>query len=1214
MKTLRLLSSLLFGAMTVTTVTAQVTADPQPVTVSRWAAVTDVSQLSDGDRIALYCPGSNHNLNIYLQAPSSSADTLRTTATSQAAPNGTVPAQSTNVVFTLHATTNDGTTTYTLEAADNRYVSSKTSSGTGFITMTSTVEDRVQLTITKSTNTGSGYESNLFWIQQSANQSQYLNTNRHPGMAWATGTGHGSSWQIYKWSVTTPYDTRVKTFKLKEALGDQTTTSFASLAGKKIMLYQTGQTPSTTGGETSEATNETAATTGDRQAWLTSPTMAGGLLRWTTVNTADHKPQAGDDVATKLFEVERYESNATTENTDTFYLKSVATGEWISRGASAGKSLTTSDKTQAAKFVAVTSGLTPKVDDLMLCVTNGSWSGKPSSGTFYLNTGIADGYTTYSQNVHGLSQWKVYQVDDDKLDTATTWVHKIVEDDTSASPTTLPYVGHDAGELAKSPDPYMQHVYLYNVGTGSFLTKNGGRWGTEAVLGDQPVQFTIQAVDTTTSTFALKSNMDATDENGRRATGKITYLTPILKQSTYDIFNVFTDNPGDTDGTEGATGVNPKSGQHQSRNLVFEKVNGTETGRTYYKIAYTVTQDIPQTTTPKSGLSGVEGKDPVPAGKYYMAGARYTNSTTSDGVTGVINMIPADATSYLTHKTDQWVLVTENDLRYSLLALKGDGSDSISATFQLIDPGFDRNDAGIDHWTKADGQALGLGVNGNYDQIRQSPSDAVSGLTYYVGNGLGGNVSEQQPHGGEWTANIHGTGGKLTQSFQPIRGGFYRISINAFTTAQTAGKVKFYAQVGNSTTNTYTAENNTVEGFKYTKASYAETAVKQAATTPASYGTANTLVNDGSHTASVVVYVEPQSSLAAYPMITFGVDATQADGTNPWTCLDNADVQFLGTTATLVVFLDEEQTSPVYLNTQNKYFSDNNRTSDLATVILNRTFNYGKWNTLVLPFDVDSARVSDIFGYGTIVLALEGASSEQAADKNLVVFRQPAGNAIVKNTLCLIRPQFDRRIALPEKLYPSAYALNEKQKEADTLFYSEGSNFTPVTGRILAVDGIQFYNAPTEKETDGNFYRTEIFTHDPKAYPYGTGDGIWFAGTWTKRATENDCIPANSVVLAGNQTGDATQGMFYYRIQKTATKGFRGWLGVKDAATAKQAKFSFLGVDEPIPTSIADQLAQPTGKAAQGVYNLQGQRVRQDASTEGLHGIFIVNGRKVVIK
>ena len=82
-------------------------------------------------------------------------------------------------------------------------------------------------------------------------------------------------------------------------------------------------------------------------------------------------------------------------------------------------------------------------------------------------------------------------------------------------------------------------------------------------------------------------------------------------------------------------------------------------------------------------------------------------------------------------------------------------------------------------------------------------------------------------------------------------------------------------------------------------------------------------------------------------------------------------------------------------------------------------------------------------------------------------------------------------------------------------------------------------------------------------------------------------------------------------------RGFSCWFKPVNG-TSQSAKLTLDGVTQDGTTGIEDILAdyeQPVSRFANGIYNLNGQLVKQGNSTAGLpSGLYIVNGKKCIVR
>lgn len=567
---------------------------------------------------------------------------------------------------------------------------------------------------------------------------------------------------------------------------------------------------------------------------------------------------------------------------------------------------------------------------------------------------------------------------------------------------------------------------------------------------------------------------------------------------------------------------------------------------------------------------------------YYMVASRNANSSDPAGRTDyingfLINDLPGD-------KSDEWILVTRQEYKEKFETANATEAQPVPGTFLVRDNDFSRNNLDVTYWKCVfDGTDHNL-YNGvttksintsDWNTYLHSPADAKAyGYIYYVGNGKANN-NDQQTGGGKWTGNIHGANGKVHQKLDGIfREGWYQVRCHAFTTGA-AGTAKLYASV----------DGITQKSTKFTE--YAEdnllTLKADGEPTPSTYLAANDVVNgsrvvDGQttypYTASVLVYV--QSKDGSFQNMDFGIKVEDA-GSNSWTSFDNFQIYYLGTTVNEIV-LDEERTSVDYMNTQNTEKALNEK----STVYLHRSLNAGKWNSLVLPFAMNENQIQSIFGAGTIVSAFRGARDE--SHPNRMYFEETKN--IEAGKLYIIKPAKGEDSGQPT-VSASAAPYN------------------------ITLTGGSYYTIPQVSYGQTNDFTAEVTGESgPETFTHGQ---VQFVGTYVSDGGTAS-IPAYSYVLKGGSS--STAGLWYYRTVETRTKGFRGWLQ-QAQSEPKHVEFCINGVvdettgiegisaDTPVPV-----------KAARGVYNLNGQLLRTGSdSLEGLpHGIYIVNGRKVVVE
>lgn len=555
------------------------------------------------------------------------------------------------------------------------------------------------------------------------------------------------------------------------------------------------------------------------------------------------------------------------------------------------------------------------------------------------------------------------------------------------------------------------------------------------------------------------------------------------------------------------------------------------------------------------------------------------------------------ATTSANAEYSQWILVSEDDRREAFKEAEVAYASPVNATFLMYDFDFARNDNACSNWKTSSGS---LSFSGN-SVCKPSTQTA----RYYIGNGYdekdyttdpitNKSVSKQnlqQIYGGKWTANIHGASGKVYQSIDKsdmLKNGYYTISCKAFTTS-TSGKVRLWA-----------AANSTLgDGSSDTQSkSYGYQAITSISDAPATYVAASELLSsDGTtYDVSVRVYVSDYAN----QQLTFGIYVDGA-GSGAWTCFDDFAISYAGDPKHNLV-LDEDQTDGAYIKAQATPDSEPLGTS---TMYLHRTMNAGKWNTLVLPVDVTVGNMKSAFGDNVRISEFKGATD--ADHPNRLIFEkinvsrdQSAEIAVKAGKLYLVK--VDEGKSMPTDQEEVVVDADNYKNLKYTSYYT--------------FPGITFKSASDVKDVD---YSAKV-EGEKGAEAYGETAQVQFVGTYVKLGNDSK-IPASSYVLAGQNTDNATAGLWYYRTTETASKGFRGWLQPVTGANANAKKFEYMFDDELYTldytyTGIQSIVDDLNARESSNIYNVNGQLVRANATShDGLaKGVYIQNGKKFIVK
>ncbi len=558
---------------------------------------------------------------------------------------------------------------------------------------------------------------------------------------------------------------------------------------------------------------------------------------------------------------------------------------------------------------------------------------------------------------------------------------------------------------------------------------------------------------------------------------------------------------------------------------------------------------------------------------YYMVSAYNSLSTDNDETSTVAQRINGFRSDELpTDESDHWMLISLKELKDYFNQVDAASSDPALATFLIADPDFGRNDQAVANWKDANGDALEM--ESRSDQTNEEVKITDQTDTYYVGNGYDRNRNPQETYGHQWAAYIKGNG-QISQSVSltGLRTGWYAVRVDVLSTQ--ANVAKAYASYNGQTE---PASDHTP---------YDEEVVTTATDTTGFYGHYYNYEAALTNQYTVMVYVENTDN-----PLTIGVKVEGADD-GTITAIDNFTMFYLGDPEQ-VVLLDENQTSIDYINTQNTYVNATenlkNGARQRSIVYLKRALNAGKWNSIVLPFSLDRDVINSVFGSGTQVSALRGATD--ADHPNRIIFS--ATQTIEAGKLYIIKPVNSQ---------PENQTARTSSAEIGFSFAENDSYWTFSSASFGQDDA---YTANVSEEG--------------KAETVNDGGTVYFAGTYINHGTDL-FIPANSYVIKGNDTGTGTQGLWYYRTKGTKTKGFRGWLQTTDpnSSSTETLEISINGVVEVHnngTTGIDGLTDEPAVQTkVDGVYNLNGQLVRKGSSVEGLgQGIYIVNGRKFVVR
>ena len=280
------------------------------------------------------------------------------------------------------------------------------------------------------------------------------------------------------------------------------------------------------------------------------------------------------------------------------------------------------------------------------------------------------------------------------------------------------------------------------------------------------------------------------------------------------------------------------------------------------------------------------------------------------------------------------------------------------------------------------------------------------------------------------------------------------------------------------------------------------------------------------------------------------------------------------------------------------------------TLHLNKTFTLNKWNSFILPVNLNKKQVTEAFG----------------GDARLAKLTRLTGSGIEFTSVNLLDSNSTAIEAyMPYIIFPvkgpdqtEAYTANYQQKNTNERLniyipkdhYVIGKVSMPLTEGVKANDWSKMKKENwTTTVTGGN---NQIKAYGTFARTFGTVQTDNEDGTYT---WEND-----GTIITGRPTLENSYffdkgNMYHSTGRPRGLRGFSCWFETTGAQNSLQLTID--GVSQGT-TGIEDILAdyeQPVSRFANGIYNLNGQLVKQGNSTAGLpSGLYIVNGKKCIVR
>ena len=249
---------------------------------------------------------------------------------------------------------------------------------------------------------------------------------------------------------------------------------------------------------------------------------------------------------------------------------------------------------------------------------------------------------------------------------------------------------------------------------------------------------------------------------------------------------------------------------------------------------------------------------------------------------------------------------------------------------------------------------------------------------------------------------------------------------------------------------------------------------------------------------------------------------------------------------------------------------------------LRRKFAVKKWNSFIVPFNIEGAQVKTAFSGETEATQVKVSRFEKInnlSDHIQIIFK---------------KVDLDKEGITAGVPYIIWVGKDADVKDRSTSYsFKYGNSDVTVTGPIYHIDGIE-----------------------PQAFdvanPTVSEGGVTFNGFYYK---PTDGAPTGSYLLSG--------GDMYHLTSNYAGNSMVGtcWYMTLSSASPKKVSFSFEGENTPTAIEMVEMNPSMSDSAVAGgrsnnfIYNLSGQRVAMKDQVKSLKpGIYVCNGKKIIVR
>ena len=587
------------------------------------------------------------------------------------------------------------------------------------------------------------------------------------------------------------------------------------------------------------------------------------------------------------------------------------------------------------------------------------------------------------------------------------------------------------------------------------------------------------------------------------------------------------------------------------------------------------------------------------------------------------------------YKNQEWKVITKNEY-YKLFNIAPANMKSVvDASFLLACPDFRVNDTyaakwaitGKDNNLPTDWEShVRFGDENMYKTRDKLSSTGERSWVNYNGN-------HQRDYGQYFYCYTKGLRGfTFYQDVKVHKAGWYLLRCNGFSTANSSENIK---QNGGPLANLFItvldAQGNPIKE-KYSAATLngiSQTDAEALGNTYDGAGIGHAFF-EGEYENQVQICLDddPNNKISDTNPVTlrigFYVDPTDklvADA-NELTAVDEFKLLYAGPRRNPELILDEESTDLRYLTMATDEYKN-------SVLHLNRKLNDNMWNSLILPVDLTWGQMKRTFGDAVKVAKLA------ALTENSVQFVtvEPTNDDDVMVTAFepyIVFPPYTQVKSAPYTVEHFYTSKGEDNSEWLGTNYQPSSDETNRLTKKLDADHYDITMVTLNRDTLNKYLNTTNWESTITFSATGGNHGTMVCkGTMAKTYDKGKIIEGRDDLngdyfmykgkLIQVPSGNKENGGERYSY---GLKAFRCWFELTDNASAggKPSQVSLLidGVEDST-TGIADIHGSTDctsyKRGIDGVFNMNGQRVRRSCSLEGLpKGMYVVNGKKIIIR